>query len=362
MLHRSKPFGLSLANPWSMGTAPIDFARDERVDAQRDTARAPAADARVRRHAGVLAVLRPAALGLFLWLSLASSGCSGTHRVDEVEVAGPTLRDNGALGLTPAQVRRRLWDTLDRDRRFRLIVREKNPEDRPEAVQLVFELGYTREVDRAGAPGPLAEVGGTLAIHRREGEGSVRAEVTASASVPLDGSGPQAGRAAMQRALDAVLRDAVRLAELRLSALEATESRLLADLKGKDLEKRDAAVAVLADRKHPAAIPPLIERLRDPNPDRARSALGALVELKAQQAVPTVIDLMKGRAPGEAQELVFALGGLGGEEAEAFLFTVAQGHDQRWVQEAAVQALQELRSPYLQKLPNGGPSKGARAP
>jgi HEAT repeat protein len=67
-----------------------------------------------------------------------------------------------------------------------------------------------------------------------------------------------------------------------------------------------------------------------------------LAEMKASAAVPALIELMKDREIGFAQEVVYAIGEIGGSEAEAYLFTVAQGHDQPDVQAAAQQALDTL--------------------
>ena len=59
-------------------------------------------------------------------------------------------------------------------------------------------------------------------------------------------------------------------------------------------------------------------------------------------APPALIDLSRGKEVGFLQEIVFALGEIGGSEAEAYLFTVAQGHDQPAIQAAAQQALDTL--------------------
>ena len=58
--------------------------------------------------------------------------------------------------------------------------------------------------------------------------------------------------------------------------------------------------------------------------------------------MPALIDLSRGKDVGFLQEIVFALGEIGGSEAEAYLYTVAQGHDQPAIQAAAQQALDTL--------------------
>jgi hypothetical protein len=64
--------------------------------------------------------------------------------------------------------------------------------------------------------------------------------------------------------------------------------------------------------------------------------------MRARSAVPVLIDLARGRDMGFLQEIVFAVGEIGGPEAEAYLFTVAQGHDQPAIQAAARQALETM--------------------
>jgi hypothetical protein len=66
------------------------------------------------------------------------------------------------------------------------------------------------------------------------------------------------------------------------------------------------------------------------------------VEMRARGAIPALIDLTKGHDAGFLQEVVFAIGEIGGAEAEAYLYTVAQGHDLPAVQAAAQQALDTL--------------------
>ena len=65
--------------------------------------------------------------------------------------------------------------------------------------------------------------------------------------------------------------------------------------------------------------------------------------MKERRAVPDLIDLSRGKDLGFLREIIYALGALGGEEATAYLYTVAQGHDQPAIQEAAQQALDETR-------------------
>jgi HEAT repeat protein len=71
--------------------------------------------------------------------------------------------------------------------------------------------------------------------------------------------------------------------------------------------------------------------------------VGGLVQIGDPKAVPALIELMRGKEPGFSKEVVFAIGAIGGDEAQAYLYTVAQGHEEGPVRQAAQQALDELR-------------------
>src|SRR5262249_11978653 len=103
------------------------------------------------------------------------------------------------------------------------------------------------------------------------------------------------------------------------------------------------AIRSLSARKNPAVEQALVEKLRGNDPEGVRRAIGGLVELKSPSSVPALIELARGKDSGFLREIIFALGSIGGEEAEAYLYTAAQGHDQPAVRAAAQQALDELR-------------------
>jgi len=85
-----------------------------------------------------------------------------------------------------------------------------------------------------------------------------------------------------------------------------------------------------------------VEELRGDDPLEVRRAIGGLVELQAREAVPELIEISRGKDPGFLRELVYALGAIGGDEAQAYLYTMSQGHDQPAVRDAARQALEEM--------------------
>jgi hypothetical protein len=127
-----------------------------------------------------------------------------------------------------------------------------------------------------------------------------------------------------------------------LVAEEKTDEQLVKELYGEEGPARRGAIAVLADRKHPAAVEPLIAQLHDDDLGQARRAVGALLEMKERRAVGPIIELCDSRDPSFMKELLFALASLGGDEAKAYLYTVSQGHDSPGVRSAAQQALDEL--------------------
>lgn len=71
-------------------------------------------------------------------------------------------------------------------------------------------------------------------------------------------------------------------------------------------------------------------------------AVGGLVALRAQNAVLPLIDLAQRREPALVQQLVYAIGALGGRHAEGYLVTVAGGHPDHAVRQAARRAVADL--------------------
>lgn len=126
-----------------------------------------------------------------------------------------------------------------------------------------------------------------------------------------------------------------------------SDGQLYRDLKTVRGTQADSVIEVLADRKNPAATAPLIELLKSGDPLEVRRAIGHLVEMKALQAVPVLIELARGKNPAFLRELLFALGALGGDEAQAYLYTVAQGHDLPEIRAIATMALEELSASTL---------------
>lgn len=262
------------------------------------------------------------------------------YSVGEVRLSGATLTNNSQLAMAPEQVRELLGTTLKGSKRFELLGEKKPAEVRP--WRLTLELPFTREVMKDGDPHTYAEVGATLVLERFGGDLPERYEVAGLGEIRVEADTPEARRQALHRSLEAALRQVSDSAALQLAALDRNNAGLLQDLQSSDSRIREFALRTLAERRHPAAAPLLIEQLKASDADTVRRAIGALVEMKATSAVPALIDLSRGKEVGFLQEIVFALGEIGGMEAEAYLYTVAQGHDQPAIQAAAQQALDTL--------------------
>lgn len=291
---------------------------------------------------------------------LALAGCRPQpHWVERVDVVAASVVDVPLLGTSATQLQADLVRRVASEPHLKLVTAGAPlPESTP-TVRLLLELSGVREVFRTGRDGPEVEVVADLTLRRRSEAGSERSELWASGWARPAGETFEDRQEAARRALDQALEDLVHGARAQLDALDRSDTALLKDLTSSDTRVRDAALDVLAARKHPLAVAPLIERLGSEDPLLVRRAMGALVEMRATQAVPALIDLTRGKDPGFQRELVFALGSIGGEEARAYLYTVAQGHDSPGVREAAERALAELTHRET-LVPQGGASVEAK--
>ncbi|WNG47992.1 HEAT repeat domain-containing protein [Archangium minus] len=262
--------------------------------------------------------------------------------VEQVSLKGATVVDNGLLGWAPSDVQALFADTLRARRHFDLLEEDDKAKRVKGSWSFTLELPFTREALRDGSSYSFAEVGATLALERRGAEGDQRYQVVGLGEVRVEAKDAEARRKALREALRRALAQVAEAAELQMMAADREDAALLQDLQSQDERIREFALRVLAERRNPAAAPLLIRQLQDEDPQVVRQAMGALVEMKARGAVPALIELVKDREIGFVQEVVFAIGELGGTEAEAYLFTVAQGHDQPDVQAAAQQALDTL--------------------
>ncbi|ATB38401.1 PBS lyase [Cystobacter fuscus] len=271
--------------------------------------------------------------------------------VEHVSLKGATVIDNGLLGWSASDIQALFTDVLRDSRRFELLSEEAPERSEPGPWSFTLELPFTREALKDGGTYSFAEVGVTLVMERRSGEGTQRYQVVGLGEVRVESKGAEARRKALREALRRGLVQVVDAARLQLAAVGRPDGALVMDLQSPDERVRDFALRVLAERRNPAAAPMLLRQLQDEDLQVARQAMGALVEMKESSAVPALIELVKERDVGFMQEVVFAIGEIGGAEAEAYLFTVAQGHDQPDVQAAAQQALDTLYAAHKLATP-----------
>ena len=105
---------------------------------------------------------------------------------------------------------------------------------------------------------------------------------------------------------------------------------------------RDHAVRVLADRRSSAAVPALLDRLKDEDRRVVHRAVGALAQIGDERAVPALIELSRSGDPPLTARIARIIGDIGGAEAEGYLLTLEAGHPDPRVRTAAREALAEL--------------------
>jgi hypothetical protein len=295
----------------------------------------------VSRHA----IVAPGSMRWIVALAMIgalAAGCSrksDRHYVERVEIEGATVDRNAVMALTATQVRGVLESKLALAGFELLNERTAPSEVRPVRLKLVLE--FTREAQKQGRSGTWAEVGSTLTVSGGADE-LARYELVGLGEVKLIGESLDQRQATVRKALEISLQQAVDSAHLQLAAVGKGDEALLKDLSNSEPRVREFAVRVLTERKHPGAALPLLERLKSPAPDEVRRAIGGLIELREPRAVPALIDLARLKDWSFLSEIIFALGAIGGDEAKAYLFTVAQGHDQPAIRAVAQQALDEL--------------------
>ncbi len=277
-----------------------------------------------------------ALLGLFV------AGCKHENKAvfQKVDVDAEALLKESALGWFAGELDGRIAAALGANALPVL----KEGESAPTGAQVLKgRLSLESEVTPARTA-TAAQVA-VAAVFQLKGKGlGSLASVSAHREVPLKGTGPEDRREAMVHAVEGVLDDVAAEAGALIRASGQKDEELVKGLKSADERTRTYAVKVLADRKNPAAVAPLLEQLKSEDLDVVRAAIGALVELKDPRAVPVMIDASHARDNLFQREVVFALGAIGGEEAEAYLFTMAQGHDEPVIRASAQQALDELKS------------------
>lgn len=187
---------------------------------------------------------------------------------------------------------------------------------------------------------PRVEVAIELELSPVDPAGPEGTREVGTGSAPLGEGGP--GGAARE-ALALAARRAAEALAIGYAAEMKPIDQLLAELDAPDARVRDQAARVLAERKSTAAVPSLIERLRDGDPEVVSRAIGALAQIGDVRAVDPLIEVSYGAEPGFAARVARIIGDIGGKEAESYLLTLESGHPDAAVRQSAREALAELR-------------------
>lgn len=283
--------------------------------------------------------------------ALLLAGCKSDERlawIDRITVSEAELASHPRLDLDPDSIAQTVRSALRDHGAFGLTEPGSTGKDGKDARQVRVEIVFLRTLPPVMAPAgddesqPLrAEVGVEMVLTRR---GDPRIVVDGKGQQPFLARGPAARQSAFTQALDSAIRDGVGALAMHLDIAGKSEAELVAQLQSPDGRRREMALRVLAERKSPAAIPHLIERLQQEERDEQLRALGGLVAVGDPLSVPALIDATLGADPGFLIQLVYAMGEIGGKEAEAFLFTASTGHQEDAVRAAASEALAGLRA------------------
>ena len=300
--------------------------------------------------------MRPRLARCVAALGLALCGC---HKkpppplaVETISVDADSLAAAPELGLGPEQMRKRVFAAMSRTGAVMLGAKEKPPAGIP-VFRLRAEVESARLEDvpfEDGGVGQEARVDVVLELSRHTADGTEKiggeglGHEHAPPAPDIDGQAESFKRA-FTESLDSA---ATRLTLATLASREAVP-QLHTDLGSPDAGVREAAADMLVDKKDLSAIPVLVAELDSPDENVKMKAIGELVELRAKQAVPKLIDLAQTRDPrfGEdphfQMQIIYALGSIGGDEAEAYLYTIASGHPDEMVRNAAREASAELK-------------------
>jgi hypothetical protein len=274
-------------------------------------------------------------------------GCSrqpSRHYVERVEVVVPALSDGDALGIRTDRVQSIFLEELKANGHFDFSHEDRATTKVSHPTKLELELAPARESTYEARSGDYIQLEASLLLRRREDDGWSSYELNQRVQEHVSAVSLEERQAAALRALRSALHETVSMADLQLAAIGKSDRQLIKDLNETNPRIRDAAIRVLSDRKNPAVRGALVEKLKGSDVDGVRRAIGGLVALHDVQAVPPLIELARGKDPSFLREILFALGAIGGEEAQAYLFTVSQGHDDPEIRQVAEQALQELQS------------------
>lgn len=212
-----------------------------------------------------------------------------------------------------------------------------------------LEVVQVRLAPPRGTGGVRVEVAAELELSPVGTDDAGTRRETGVGTAPLAPGKPQAE--AWGEALRAATADAATSLALGFAAEAKSTEQLLADLKAADPRVRDHAMSTLADRKSPAAVPALLEKLKDPDVDVVHRAVGALAQIRDQRAVDPLIEISRRGDGAFTARIARIVGDIGGAEAEGYLLTLESGHPDPRVRRAAGEALAELQARNARAAP-----------
>jgi HEAT repeats len=207
------------------------------------------------------------------------------------------------------------------------------------AFEARVEVVALRVVPAAGGQGLQAELAVEVELAPAQGDEPPHQE-TGRASEPVGPAGPSP---ALRAGLTSAIGEAVRALRVSLAAEAKSDQALIADLAAADARVRGQAVQALGERRVEAAVPGLIQRLRDGDPRVAHRAIGALAQIKDPRAVPALIDLCRGGDSALTLQMARVVADIGGRDAQGWLLVLEGSHPDPRVREAAAEALDDLR-------------------
>lgn len=146
------------------------------------------------------------------------------------------------------------------------------------------------------------------------------------------------------RLVESAIRSAASDAAVEQGLSTSPDTEVVAKIAAPDARIRARAVDEAGRRRLGAAVDPLIGILANDAepPEVVFKAIGALIQIRDARAVGPLIDSARRRSPVYLGQIIFGVAQIGGKEAEAYLFTVANGHPDPEVRGYASDALKEL--------------------